>query len=74
MKSFVALLIAFLSFNVCLAQESDNKDGIELEQIVVTPYKTAVKYKQIGTDVDILSVDSEYSKGNYSYIGHGTGL
>lgn len=38
---------------------------VELEPIVVTPYKTGMEAGQSGYDVDILDIKDEYSKGNY---------
>lgn len=66
MKVFMTLLIIFLNFSICFAEDSDNTDSINLEQIVITPYKTSIPQRQIGTSVDVLDINEQYNKGNYS--------
>jgi len=62
-KKFLILLLGIIPVQLCNAQEM-----IELEKIVVTPYKTAVSASLNPSSTDVISVEELNSKGVFSLI------
>jgi vitamin B12 transporter len=58
-----------LTLSICLSaigQETIINDGVNLGEIVITPYKTAISSSQSPAAVDIISVEESNSKGIFS--------
>lgn len=61
MKKLIALLIVIFSIQLCFAD-----DTIELEQIVITPYKTAVGTSLSPASTDVLFADELNDEGVFT--------